>query len=365
MIALQDLIKCIEDFAPLKIQESYDNSGLQTGQPTQMIERALIALDVTEEVLNEALEKKCQLIISHHPLIFGGLKRIVGANATERILIKAIENKIAIYAAHTNLDAVHLGVNHILAEKLGIENPKALQPAKGQLKKLVTFCPLAQAGEVRQAIFNAGAGHIGNYNSCSFNLRGEGTFKASEKANPFVGEINQLHTEEEIRIESIYPFYLEKKILKALLDAHPYEEVAYDIYPLENENPLTGIGLWGEIKEPMDEKAFMASMKQVLNTPSIRHSRLIGKNVKKIAVCGGSGSFLIQAAIAANADVFITSDLKYHNFYDAENKILLVDAGHYETEQFAKELLYRVVKEKFTTFAVLISEAGQNPVHYA
>jgi len=365
MIALQDLIKCIEDFAPLKIQESYDNSGLQTGHPAQMIERALIALDATEEVMEEALAKNCQLIISHHPLIFGGLKRIVGANATERILIKAIENKIAIYAAHTNLDATHNGVNHILAEKLGIENPKALQPVKGQLKKLVTFCPLAQAEKVRQAIFQAGAGHIGNYDSCSFNLKGEGTFKASEKANPFVGIINQLHTEEEIRIESIFPFYLEKKILQALLQAHPYEEVAYDIYPLDNENPMTGIGLWGEIKESQQEKVFIASLKEKLGASCIRHSGLIGKNVKKIAVCGGSGSFLIQAAIAANADVFVTSDLKYHNFYEAENKILLIDAGHFETEQFAKELLFRVVKEKFTTFAVLISEAGKNPVHYA
>ncbi|NLF42180.1 MAG: Nif3-like dinuclear metal center hexameric protein [Bacteroidales bacterium] len=362
---IKDITACIEAFAPLKTQESYDNSGLIIGHPESGTERALICLDVTEAVINEAIEKQCDLIISHHPLIFGGIKKINGFSMNERIIIKAIQEKIAIYAAHTNLDAAYNGVNHILAERLGVKNLSLLQPAKDQLKKLVVFCPTDHAEKVRDALFLAGAGHIGNYDSCSFNIDGTGTFRARGNAKPFVGKLDELHREEEIRIETIFPFYLQPRVVQAMLKAHPYEEVAYDIYSLDNLNPLNGIGVVGELDEALAWEEWVQIVKKNLMLEGIKHSPKIKNNVKRIALCGGSGSFLIPSAIAANADVFLTADLKYHSFFEAENRIMLIDAGHYETEQFAKELLFRVVKEKFTTFAVLISATDTNPVRYA
>lgn len=360
---IKDITDFIENLAPVQLQETYDNAGLIIGDKNTEINQILVCLDVTENIVDEAIEKKCQLIISHHPLIFKGIKKINGNNSIEKIIIKAIKNNIAIYAVHTNLDNVINGVNSVLAEKLGLKNQRSLQPKKDIFRKLVFFCPVIHADRVRKAIFEAGAGKIGNYDSCSFNTEGEGSFKAMENANPFVGEPGKLHFEKEIRIETIYPFYLESKIIEALLQSHPYEEVAYDIYKLENYFSQIGSGIIGEIDET-DELNFLSQIKNISNCKCIRHSDLLDKKIKKVAICGGSGSFLIKDAIAAKADIFISGDIKYHDFFEAENKILIADFGHYESEQFTKDLLYTFITKKFPNFAVLISENNTNPIHY-
>ncbi|MFZ4399148.1 MAG: Nif3-like dinuclear metal center hexameric protein [Bacteroidales bacterium] len=360
---IKTITDLIENHAPLSYQESYDNAGLIIGSHDKEIDRAIICIDLTEDVLNEAIEKQCQLIISHHPLIFKGFKKLNGKNATERIIVKAIQQGIAVYAAHTNLDNVIQGVNSIFAEKLQLKNVRILQAKSGLLRKLVFFCPTAQADLVRNSLFEAGAGQIGNYDQCSFNSAGEGSFRANEDANPFIGEINKLHFENEIRIETIFPAYLERKILKALFTSHPYEEVAYDIYALENENQNIGSGMLGDI-EAEDEISFLQRIKEISASECVKHTSLLGKSITKVALCGGSGSFLIKDAIAAGADIFISGDIKYHDFFEAENKIIIADIGHYESEQFTKELLYSIITKKFPNFAVLISEKNTNPIHY-
>ena len=359
---IKELINPLEKLAPPFLQESYDNAGLLIGNSNAEVNKVLICLDVTEEILDEAISKNCQIIIAHHPLIFTGLKRITGKNMVERIVTKAIKNDIAIYAIHTNLDNVMGGVNSILCEKLGIKNPKILSPKEGLLRKLVIFCPLKEAPKVRQAIFDAGAGHIGNYDSCSFNTEGVGSFKALEGASPFVGEKGKPHFENEVRIESIYPIYKESEIIQALQTAHPYEEVAYDIYPLENKSFLTGAGMIGELNEEMEINDFLRDVKQKLNATHLRHNQLLHRKVKKIAICGGSGSFLINSASRQNADIFITGDIKYHEFFEHQGEMTIVDAGHFETEQFTKELIHSFLIEKFPNFAVQISEINTNPV---
>ncbi len=360
---LKTITDVIESVAPLSFQETYDNAGLIIGNHDQEIEKAIICIDVTEEVLDEAIEKHCQLILSHHPIIFKSFKKINGKNSTERIIVKAIQHNIAIYAAHTNLDNVSQGVNAMLANKLQLKNIHILQPKMAMLRKIVTFCPVDHAETVRNALFEAGAGHIGNYDYCSFNTIGEGSFRASEDAQPYVGAINQVHTENEIRIETIFYSHLESKILKALFLHHPYEEVAYDIYTLENKAHSLGSGMMGEIDET-DSKSFLQTIKEITGSGCIRHTALTAKTIKKVALCGGSGSFLINDAIAANADIFITADVKYHDFFEAENKIIIADIGHYESEQFTKELLYSIITKKLPNFAVLISEKNTNPIHY-
>jgi len=361
---IKEMIRPLEEMAPISLQESYDNSGLLIGSPEDEINGVLISLDLTDKVIEEAIMKKCNLIISHHPLIFSGLKRINGKNATERIVKKAIKNDIGIYAIHTNLDNVDSGINKILCNKLGLINCRILSPKKDLLGKLVTFCPADHADKVRQALFDAGAGNIGNYDSCSFNIAGTGSFKGSSDTNPFVGEKGQLHYENEIRIETIYPVYLEEKVIQALLSAHPYEEVAYDLYKLENKFNRTGAGMIGELKENMTEIGFLNFIKTITASACIRHSGLTGNNIRKVAVCGGSGRFLIRDAMKAGADIFITGDVKYHDFFEAENKMLIADIGHFESEQFAKELIYNVLNKNFPTFAVLISENNTNSVNY-
>ncbi|MCK5856109.1 MAG: Nif3-like dinuclear metal center hexameric protein [Bacteroidales bacterium] len=361
---LQKLISELEHLAPLSYQESYDNAGLIVGSSNQEIAKALICFDVTEEVLAEAKAIGASLIISHHPIVFGGLKKLNGKNYVERIVIDAIKSDIALYAMHTNLDNVILGTNRILAEKLGLKNVQVLVPLKGRFRKLVTFCPSKYAEKVRTAIFEAGAGYIGKYNQCSFNTKGEGSFRANADAKPFVGEIDQLQFEEEIRVETIFPDYFEGKIINALKKAHPYEEVAYDIYKLENESTELGAGIIGDLEVAEDELDFLNRLKNICRADGIRYTKLRNKNVKKVALCGGSGAFLIHKAKAAHADVYITGDVKYHEFFDADSQIVIADIGHYESEQFTKELLISYIKEKFPTFAVQISEVNTNPISY-
>jgi len=361
---LQKLISELELLAPPSYQESYDNAGLIVGSHNTEIDKALICFDVTEEVIEEAEKSGANLIISHHPIIFGGLKKLNGKNYVERVVIAAIKADIALYAMHTNLDNVILGTNRILAEKLGLINTKVLAPLKGRFRKLVTYCPLAQAEKVRNAIFDVGAGQIGKYDQCSFNAKGEGSFRAGEGANPFVGELGKTHFEEELRIETIFPDYLERKIIAALIKAHPYEEVAYDIFKLENESAQLGAGIIGSLEVKMDEKEFLLKLKELTQAGVVRHTSLRNKGIKKVALCGGSGAFLIGKAKSAGADVYITGDVKYHEFFDADGQIVFADIGHYESEQFTKELLISYINEKFPTFAVQISEVNTNPINY-
>lgn len=361
---IKDIINELEQIAPLTLQESYDNAGLLIGNVNNDCSGVLITLDVTEDVLEEAISKKINLIISHHPLIFGGLKKITGNTATERITMKAIKNDIAVYAIHTNLDNIIDGVNAMICQKIGLTQLSPLVPGQKQLRKLITYCPVDHAEKVRRAIFEAGAGHIGKYDSCSFNSEGTGTFKAGAGSNPFVGKINELHHESEIRIETIFPFFFENKIIQALLSSHPYEEVAYDIYPLENKNQQTGAGMKGILEKSVSQNEFLQLLKERFKTGCIRYSDFKDKPIKSVAVCGGSGSFLINKALSAGVDAFITGDIKYHDFFIPEGRILLADIGHYESEQYTKELLFNQITKIFPTFAVQISEHNTNSVHY-
>jgi dinuclear metal center YbgI/SA1388 family protein len=361
---IKEIISSIESLAPLQLQESYDNSGFLIGDPEATFSKALVSLDITGEVIDEAIKKSCNLIISHHPLIFGKLSKISANTETGKCMIKAIKNDIAIYAVHTNIDNVANGVNAMLCKKLGIQNCKILKPKKNILKKLVTYCPTDKAEIVRTALFNAGAGHIGNYDCCSYNTAGSGSFRALENANPYVGKLNKLHFENETRIETIYPSYIEKELLKVLFSAHPYEEVAYDIYPLENEFSKAGEGMIGELPRATDCDTFFQKIKLTLGTGVIRHSEITKKNIKRIAVCGGAGGFLINDALASGADIFLTADLKYHQFFEAEKRMIIADIGHYESEQFTKEILVDFLNEKFPTFAFLISKVRTNSVKY-
>ncbi|MEP7255542.1 MAG: Nif3-like dinuclear metal center hexameric protein [Ferruginibacter sp.] len=361
---IQDITSFLESVAPPVLQESYDNAGLLTGNGNWDCTGVITTLDTTEEVVLEAIEKKCNLIVAHHPIIFGGLRKITGKNYVEKTVITAIKNDIAIYAIHTNLDNVLHGVNAAIADKLGLINRAILQPKSGTLKKLFTFVPVAHAEKLRSAIFAAGAGHISNYSECSFNTKGEGTFKPGEGTNPFTGKIGERHTEEEMKLEMIFPAWLENKILIAMMAAHPYEEVAYDIVSLENQNQQVGSGLVGDLAEPVKETEFLNLLKEKFNLSVIRHTPLKGKPVKKVALCGGAGSFLIGAAIAAGADFYISADIKYHEFFDANGRLVVADIGHYESEQFTIDLLFDILRQKFPTFAVLKTGVKTNPVHY-
>ncbi len=361
---LKQLTSFLEEFAPLSMQESYDNAGLLIGNPQQKVESALITLDVTDKVLDEAIAKGHKLIIAHHPLIFKGLKKLTGKTLTEKLVIKAIKNDIAIYAIHTNLDNMYHGVNAKLGEKLGLTKLRILQPGGSDLKKLVVYCPLDYADSVRSKMFEAGAGSIGNYDNCSYNTTGEGTFRAKEGTHPFVGTIGKTHFEEEIKIETVVSTLNLSKVIKAMLSVHPYEEVAYDIFQLENNQTITGAGMIGELEKEMPLKDYLKQIKKTLNAQAIKFNKPINRPVKKVAFCGGSGSFLIHQAYHTGADLFITADIKYHDFFEYLGEITIVDAGHYETEQFTKELLYEIIKENFTNFALQISETTTNPVTF-
>jgi dinuclear metal center YbgI/SA1388 family protein len=324
----------------------------------------LLTIDVIEAVIDEAIGKKINMVIAHHPIVFSGLKKITGKNYVERTILKAIKNDIAIYAAHTNLDSAFDGVNRKIAQKLGLVNCQVLQPAKGQLKKLVTFIPAEHAAVVQEAVFAAGAGQIGNYDNCGFTAEGKGSFRGNNDSNPFVGQKGAIHHEREIRFETIFPVWKQSRVIDALLKSHPYEEVAYDIYPLDNTFAGAGAGIIGDLPHPADEKEFLTLLKSTFGTGVVKHTALLGKPVEKVAVCGGAGSFLLNNAIAAGAGVFVSADFKYHQFFDAENKTVIADVGHFESEQFTKELFYELLTKKFPKFAVHFTEVNTNPVFY-
>jgi dinuclear metal center YbgI/SA1388 family protein len=359
-----EITSFLESVAPASLQESYDNAGLLTGNNSWECSGIITTLDATEAVVKEAINKKCNLIVAHHPIIFGGLKKLTGSNYVEQTIIAAIKNDIAIYAIHTNLDNVLHGVNAKIADMLGLINRQVLLPKAGILKKLFTFVPNSHAEQVRAAIFNAGAGDIGNYSECSFNADGEGTYKAGEGSHPFTGKIGERHAEPETKIEVIFPAWLEKAVCKALKNAHPYEEVAFDIISLDNVHTATGSGLLGYLPEAMTENELLALIKERFGLKLIKHTPLRAKMVKKVALCGGAGSFLTRAAITAGADIFISADFKYHDFFDADGRLVIADIGHYESEQFTIALLSEFLQEKFPTFAVLKTGVVTNPVNY-
>jgi dinuclear metal center YbgI/SA1388 family protein len=361
---ITEIVDYLETLAHPTLQEDYDNTGLLTGSKEWNCTGILISLDATEEVILEAKEKGCNLVIAHHPIIFSGLKRIAGVSYVEKAIISSIKNDIAIYAIHTNLDNVLMGVNGKMAEKIGLINCRILKSKKSLIKELFTFVPLTYTEAIRSAIFTAGAGEIGNYSECSFNATGTGTFKAGEGTKPFVGEQGKRHEEDEMKIEVIFPAWKENAIVSALKRAHPYEEVAYDVIQLANEFQTVGSGIIGELKTASSENAFLDLLKTTFNLQVVRHTSLLQKPIKKVAICGGAGSFLTKTAIAAGADVFVTADVKYHEFFDAENRLLLTDIGHWESEQFTIDLLAEELSKKFPTFAVLKTGVKTNPVAY-
>jgi len=361
---VKDITDYLESLAPLAYQKSYDNSGLLTGEPTQEITSVLVTLDCTEAVVEEAISLGSNMIVAHHPIIFKGIKKLTGSNYVERTVLKAIRNHIALYAIHTNLDNVHTGVNRKIGEKIGLRNMKILQPKKDTLTKLVTFVPKENMETVMSALYRAGAGKIGNYKNCSFNVEGIGTFMPTEKATPHIGQANHQETVNEVRAEVIFPVHLEDTILGVLRKAHPYEEVAYYLSRLENVNQEVGSGMIGELETPIEPLTFLNHLKKSMALNVIRHTQLLGEKVKKVAICGGSGSFLLGQAIQSGAQFFVSADFKYHEFFDTEGKITIVDIGHYESEQYTKDLLGEILKEKFPTFAVNFSSIDTNPIRY-
>ncbi|MFD2037409.1 Nif3-like dinuclear metal center hexameric protein [Belliella marina] len=361
---IKEVVSYLEKLAPPSFQESYDNAQLITGTPMDKVKGILCTLDATEEVIQEAIELGCNLVVAHHPIVFKGLKSLTGKNYVERTIIKAIKNDIAIYAIHTNLDHVANGVNKRISDKIGLNNTKILSPKKNLLSKLTTFVPHELAPQVASALFNAGAGNIGEYSDCSFTVEGKGTYTPSVNANPNIGEKGIAHTEPETRIEVIIPNHLERKILAALHQAHPYEEVAYYLQKLENEHQEVGAGMVGNLPNPMEEKDFLTYLKTKMNLQVIKHTTLQNRQIQKVAVCGGAGIFLLQDAIRSGAEIFITSDVKYHEFFDAENQIVICDIGHYESEIYTKELLLELLSQKFSNIALYLTKVVTNPITY-
>lgn len=361
---ISSIISFLELVAHPSLQEQYDNAGLITGDKNWECTGVICSLDATEDVINEAISNQRNLIVAHHPIIFGGLKKINGTNYVEKAVIIAIKNDIAIYAIHTNLDNVIKGVNGKIAAMLGLQNISVLQPKQNTLKKLFTFAPPDKAESVRNAVFRAGGGHIGNYSECSFNAEGTGTFKAEEGADPYVGEVGKQHRENETRIEVIFPGWLENDIVMAVKEVHPYEEPAYDVINLANKYQGVGSGIVGELPSTTTETEFLYHLKKLFNLSVIRHTTLLNKQVKRVALCGGAGSFLISSALEAGADIFVTADLKYHEFFDANGRMVIADIGHYESEQFTMDLLVEILEQKFLNFAVLKTKVQTNPVKY-
>lgn len=361
---IKDITEYLEQLAPLSYQEAYDNSGLLVGDPTTQVAGITITLDVTEAVIDEAIANGHNLIVAHHPLIFKGLKSITGKHWVERCVIKAIKNDIALYAIHTNLDNIHEGVNRKIAEKLGLKDATILSPKQGTLSKLVTFVPTTETQKVLDALYLAGAGGIGDYDHCSFRVEGIGTFRPGEGTSPHIGTQNQDEAVTENRIEVIFPAHLSRQVISALRQHHPYEEVAYYLTPLTNSHQEVGSGMIGTLPSPMKAGEFLAFLKEAMQTNCIRHTNICKEHISKVALCGGAGSFLLGSAIGQHADVFITGDFKYHDFFEADSKIIVADIGHFESEQFTKDLLYDILSKKFANIALRLSEVQTNPINY-
>lgn len=361
---IKELLQVFEDFAPLSYQESYDNCGLLVGNRNQEIRGVLLTTDITIEVLQEALELGCNLVVAHHPLIFKPLKKLTGSNEVEESVVFAIKNDLAVYAAHTNFDMVKGGVSYKMAEKLELVNVQCLSPQSQGLQKLVCFVPESHAEAVREAMFEGGGGYIGNYDKCSYNSNGFGTYRAHENCNPHLGNIGEMHREPEIKIETIVHHARLHKLLQKMIAAHPYEEVAYDIIPLGNSDPSAGLGVVGELNKAVSGKHFSALVKEVFACQAIKSSGNLPDSIRKVALCGGSGASLIPAAMSVKADVFITAEIGYHQYFQANNKVWLLDIGHYESEQYTKEIFYDLISKINHTFAVHFSNINTNPIKF-
>jgi len=364
MLTVKDICLCIEEFAPLSWQESWDNCGLLVGNLNQAVGKVLLTVDVTEAVVAEAVDVQAQMIVSHHPLMRSGIRQLTGSTNEQRAIALAIKHDIAIYAAHTNLDSAPGGVSHRMASKLGLVDLQVLSPQASGLQKLVTYIPASHFEQVRQAVFDAGAGHIGNYDSCGYSVEGAGTFRALDGATPFAGQRGTLHTEPEIRFETVFSSYLNRQVASALLGSHPYEEPAFDIYALQNTDQRVGLGLVGMLPAPMSELQFLEKLKEIFSPPVIRHTNLKNKQIQRVALCGGSGYSLLANAIRSNADVYVAADFKYHQFAEAEQDIMVADVGHYESEQFVKEIFYELLLKKISNFAVDFSKVKTNPINH-
>ena len=363
-MTIKDVTEKLEELAPLSHAEDFDNVGLLVGKYNTEVTGVLVALDTLEAVIDEAIEKQCNLVVSFHPIIFKGLKKLRGDTYVERVVLKAIQNNIAIYSMHTALDNVMDGVNGKICDMLGLINRQVLIPKKGAIRKLVTYVPESHTDSLLEGLYGAGAGNIGNYSNCSFRSTGQGSFTPGPDTNPALGKPGIPQLENETRLDLTFSSDREKKVLAALFSHHPYEEVAYELYTLENSHQHLGMGMMGELKDPMETEAFLELLKKRMNASVIRHSKLLSGTVRKVAVLGGSGAFAINPAIAAGADLLITADLKYHDFFTAEGKIVLADIGHYETEQFTKNLLVDYLRKKIPNFAISLSETKTNPINY-
>jgi dinuclear metal center YbgI/SA1388 family protein len=363
-MTISAIVSVLEKMAPIYLQESYDNSGLITGHKQTECTGALLCLDVTESVIKEAISRNCNLVIAHHPIIFKGIKKFDPDNYVDKTIIAAIKNDIAIYACHTNIDNVINGVNGKIADKLNLINRKILQPKSLLIQKLVVFVPLEYQDALEKSLFEAGAGEIGNYAECSFVSEGVGSFKPLEGANPHTGTIGLRTIQKEAKVEVIFPIWKQTTILSAMRSAHPYEEVAFELYNLQNKHQEIGAGIIAELEHSVNTIDFLNELKSIFNVKCLKHTQIIFDKIKKIAICGGSGSFLIQDAIRANADIFVTSDIKYHDFFEADNKLVLVDIGHFESEQFTIELFADVLTKNFPTFAHFKTDVLTNPVKY-
>ena len=361
---IKEVVSALEQFAPLPLQDGFDNAGLQIGLTDVEAAGALLCLDVTEAVLDEALALGCNLVISHHPLLFKGCKSITGRDYVERCIMKAIKHDLTLYAAHTNLDNAPGGVNSKIADRIGLRRLRVLDPKADALLKLVTYVPVAHADAVRRALFAAGCGNIGRYDSCSYNVVGQGTFRAQEGTHPYCGTIGSQHCEQEVRIETILPTFRQGAAVKALLSAHPYEEPAFDLYPLQNSWLQAGSGVVGELEEPESERAFLLRIKELFHAGRLCHSTLTGRTIRTVALCGGAGAFLIPQAIRSGADAFLTGEIKYHEYFGHEQEILLAAIGHYESEQYTTEIFYSIIRDSFPGLPVRMSQVNTNPINY-
>jgi dinuclear metal center YbgI/SA1388 family protein len=365
MVKLKEVIRVLETFAPKSLQEDYDNSGLQVTNSEDLIHGILLTLDVTPEVIDEAIADHCNLIVAHHPVIFRGLKSIDESGDPGKTLIKAIKNNIHLYAIHTNLDNVRNGINGFIAEKLGLIKTRVLAPKNDIFSKLVTFCPKDYTKKILEAIHSAGAGVIGNYDQCSFRVAGTGTFKPNEFSNPLVGSHNQLEETNEERIEVQFPSWMEQEVIEALFTSHPYEEVAYYLQRINNVSMEYGSGLIGQLETSLDPDQFLTKLKTDLVLGTIKYTPLKNaRPIAKVALCGGSGSFMLAHAIREGADAYVTADIKYHDFFEAAGRILFADIGHYEGEKYTKDLLYRLLNKKISNIALRLSKVNTNPIRY-
>ncbi|WGH26861.1 MAG: Nif3-like dinuclear metal center hexameric protein [Candidatus Bostrichicola ureolyticus] len=357
---VKDVTNAVDKLAYPEYAENYDNVGLLIGDYDNNISKILITLDITEAVLKEAIDNKYNLIISYHPIIFNGIKKIIGSNYRERIIISAIKHDISIYVIHTNLDVMPNGTNYYIGKRLGLIKQKILIPKLGCIKKLTTYVPKKYANIVRTSLFKVGAGNIGNYDYCSFNLEGIGSFRGKKDSNPFIGNKGEINFKEETCINVIFPRHKERLVIEAMIKNHPYEDVAYEVFDINNQ--YFGLGTVGFLKESMSEKYFFSFLKEKMCTNNIRHSSFLNKPIKKVALIGGSGSFGLFYAKEVNADIFISSDFKYHHFF--ETNILIADIGHYESEQFTKDLIETYLRDKFPNLVIFKSKINTNPVNY-